>query len=216
MKNRVIVFTALLGLLISPVLALGQTPAASQGKIGVINIQEAIMSTGEGKKAVAELQKKYQPRQQELQRLQQEIQGINDQLQKQGATLSDEEQRRLNRELEIKQTQLKRSTEDFNADAGADRDEALRRIGQKLVRLISDYAQQNGFVLVIDGAQIPVYFAAKDIDLTEEMVKRYDTANPVAEAGAGAPAAPTAPAARTAAPPVKPAASPKPTDKPKP
>ena len=213
MKNRAIVFTTLLGLLILPLLALGQTPAASSAKIGVINIQEAILTSAEGKKAVADLQKKYNPRQQELQRLQQEIQGINDQLQKQGATLSDEEQRRLSRELEVKQTQLKRSTEDFNADAGADRDEALRRIGQKLVRVISDYAQQNGFVLVIDGAQIPVYYAAKDIDLTEEMVKRYDAANPVAEAGAGAPAAATT---RPAAPPVKPAVSPKPADKPKP
>lgn len=213
MKNRVIVFTAMLGLLISPVLALGQSPTAPIGKVGVINIQEAIGSTAEGKKAMADLQKKYQPRQQELQRLQQEIQGINDQLQKQAATLSDEEQRRLNRDLEVKQTQLKRSTEDFNADAGADRDEAVRRIGQKIVRIIQDYAKQNGYVLVLDSAQIPVYYAASDIDLTEEMVKRYDAANPIAEAVTGTP---NAPAARPAAGAAKPAASPKPADKPKP
>ena len=31
-----------------------------------------------------------------------------------------------------------------------------------MVRIIGDYAQQNGFVLVIDGAQIPIYYAAKD------------------------------------------------------
>ncbi len=81
--------------------------AHAQGKIGVININSAIASTAEGKKAIADLQKKYQPRQQELERLQQEIQAIQDQLSKQSATLSDEEQRRLSRDLEDKQKALK-------------------------------------------------------------------------------------------------------------
>ena len=77
---------------------------------------------------------------------------------------------------------MKRSTDDATSDFNADRDEAVRRIGQKMVHVIDDYAQQNGLVLVIDGAQIPVYYAAKDIDLTAEIVKRYDAANPVAGA----------------------------------
>jgi len=213
MKNRVMWLTTLLGLLISPVLALAQAPAASSGKVGVINIQAAILTSKEGKKAMADLQAKYQPRQADIQRLQQEIQGINDQLQKQGGTtLSDDEQRRLSRELEVKQTLLKRSSEDFNADAQVDRDEAIRRIGEKMVRIIGDYAQQNGFTLVVDSAQIPVYYAAKDIELTGEIVRRYDQANPVADEGA----APAATGTRPAAPPAKPAAGTKPADKPKP
>ena len=204
MKNRLTALTALLALLGVPIALRAQSPAATQSKIGVINIQEAIGTTAEGKKAFADLSKKYQPRQQELQRLQQEIQAINDQLSKGANTLSDEEQRRLSREAEDKQKLLKRSTEDAQADFGTDRDEAIRRIGQKMVRIISEYAPQSGFSLVIDNAQIPVYYAAKEIDITEEVVKRYDAANPVADAGAaGAPSAPAAPATR-------PATSPKP------
>lgn len=207
MKNLATTLTVLLCLGVWPTTIHAQAPSAGTGKIGVINIQEAIASTAEGKKAFADLQKKYAPRQQELQRLQQEIQSIQDQLQKQAATLSDEEQRRLSREAEEKQKQLKRSTEDANAEFQADRDDAVRLIGQKMVRLIGDYAQQNGFALVVDSAQIPVYYASKEIDLTEAMVKRYDTANPVA-ADAATPPAPVSAAG-------KPAAAPKPGDKPK-
>lgn len=207
MKNLVTTLTVLLCLGVWSATIHAQAPSAGTGKIGVINIQEAIASTAEGKKAFADLQKKYAPRQQELQRLQQEIQSIQDQLQKQAPTLSDEEQRRLNREAEEKQKQLKRSTEDANAEFQADRDDAVRQIGQKMVRQIQEYAKQNGFALVLDSAQIPVYFAATDIDLTEAMVKRYDTANPVA-ADAATPSAPVSAAG-------KPAAAPKPGDKPK-
>lgn len=214
MKNRVLTVATLLSFLAFPVLSRGQ------GKIGVINIQEAIATTQEGRKAFADIQKKYQPRQQELQRQQQEINALQDQLQKQSATLSDEERMRLSRELEDKQKMFKRATEDANADFQGDNQDAVRRIGQKMVRLLNEYAQQSGFVLVIEAAQVQPYFMAREIDLTEEIIRRYDAANPVAGADAAAPAAPPAtkppvpkPAANPATAP--PAGSPKPADKPK-
>jgi outer membrane protein len=165
--------------------------AHAQGKIGVINLNSAIGSTVEGKKAITDLEAKFAPRKQELQRLQQEIQAIQDQMSKQSATLSDDEQRRLSRDLEDKQRILKRSADDAQSDYNADTEEAVSRIGKKMVRVIGDYAQQNGFVLVIDGAQIPIYYAAKDIEISADIVKRYDAANPLpAAAAAPTPAVP--------------------------
>lgn len=196
MKNRLITLTALLAVLVSPLYLRAQSATPAQGKIGIINIQGAIANTAEGKKVIADLQKKYQPRQQALQSLQTEIQAIQDQLTKQAATLSDEEQGRLTRDAEEKQKKLKRDTEDAQNDFSNDRDEVIKRIGQKMVKVIQDYAQANGFTLVIDGAQVPIYYAATDLDITGEIIKRYDAANPVADAGAPAkpathPAAPT-------------------------
>lgn len=210
MKNRVLMIVTLLSLGAGSGFLWGQAPnaASSTGKIGVINIQLAIGNTAEGKKAYADLQNKYKPRQQELQRLQSEIQAIQDQLQKQSATLSDEEQRKLTRDVDYKQKLLKRSQEDANADFTADRDEAIGRIFQKMAKMVNEFAQQNGYALVLDGGQIPVYYATND--LTEEMVKRYDAANPVADTGtAASPASRPAkttpkPAAPTSKAPVKP------------
>jgi outer membrane protein len=208
MKNRVSTIALALCLGVGPSILLGQSSGTS-GKIGLVNIQEAILSTAEGKKAMTELQKKYQPRQQEVQKLQQDIQAITDQLQKQAATLSDDEQRRLGRDLEDKQKLLKRTTEDAQADFGTDRDELFRRVGQKMVRVIDDYARQNGFSLVIGSDQVPIYYAAKEVELTDEIVKLYDAANPSDAATTGTPAAThsaSSPGARSS----------KPADKPKP
>ena len=167
MKNRSIALAMLPLVLAGPLALRAQAAApAAGGKVGVINIQAAIAGTTEGKKVITDLQKKYQPRQQELQRLQQEIQAIQDQLTKQGPALSDEEQGRLSREAEEKQTQLKRSSEDAQNDFNHDRDDAINRIGQKMVQVIRQYASQNGFTLVIDGGQIPIYYAAPELDIT--------------------------------------------------
>ena len=207
MKTRVSTITLLFFLGAAPASLLAQTSGIS-GKIGLVNIQTAILSTAEGKKAMAELQKKYQPRQQEIQKGQQEIQAISDQLQKQAATLSDEEQRRLNRDLEEKQKLLKRTTEDAQADFANDREEMFRRIGQKMVSVIQDYAQKNGFTLIIGSDQVPVYYAATEVELTDAIVKLYDAANPVDAPITGGPA--TRSAAPSAAKPAKPADKPKP------
>lgn len=198
MKNRWIALTALLVALAGPFPLLAQSAPPAQTKIGAINMQAAIAGSAEGKKVVADLQTKYQPRQQELQRLQQEIQAIQDQLAK-STLLSEEEQGRLSREAEEKNKQLKRDAEDAQNDFNRDRDEAINKIGAKMVKVIDAYASQNGFTLVLDDAQIPIYYAAKDIEITEEIVKRFDAANPVTSA-----AAPAKPAARPAGPAPKP------------
>jgi outer membrane protein len=185
MKNRstaLILFLAVLGV---------PHVARAQGKVGVINMNAAIAGTVEGKQAIVDLKKKYEPKQQDLERLQKEIQADQDQLSKAG--LSDNDQRRLSRELDEKQKEFKRWSDDAQSDFGADRDEAINRIGKKMVAVISDYAQKNGFTLVIDAVQVPIFFASKDVDITAEMIKRYDAANPAAAA-----ATPTKPAATAA------------------
>jgi len=207
MKTRVSTLTLLFFLGAVPAGLLAQS-AGAPTKVGLVNIQEAILSTAEGKKSMADLQKKYQPRQQEIQKENQDIQAITDQLQKQAATLSDEEQRNLNRQLEEKQKLLKRTQEDAQADFGTDRDEMFRRIGQKMVKVIQDFAPKNGYSLVIGSDQVPIYFAATEVELTDQIVKLYDAAYPADAATSGGPAAP---ATRSSTP-----SAPKPVIKPKP
>ncbi len=187
MKNRLTTLIAFLAILAVPI------ASRAQGKIAVININAAIAGTAEGKKAIADLQQKYQPRQQELERLQSEITNIQSQLTK---ATSDEDQRRLSRDLEDKQKILKRSMDDAQSDFKSDQDEAIRRIGQKMVHIIQEYAPQNGMALVIDGTQVPIYYAQKDLDITEAIVKRYDAANPVAGAVATPARAPATPSSK--------------------
>lgn len=225
MRDRVLKTSVLLCSLTLPALAWGQTAAAgaSAGKIGVINIQQAIFATAEGKNALADLQKKYQARQQDLQRQQEEVQNLQDQLQRQQTTLSDAERMRLGRELAEKQKLFERAREDMQSDVQEDRQDVIARIGQKMVQIINDYAKQNGYSLVLDAqipiyasnqvtdAQIQIYFASDDVNISEEIVKRYDAAFPAASSatpGAAKPSGGTA--TPNPKPPAKPAEKPKP------
>ena len=202
MKNRLLTFATLLGFLAGTAALHAQSPAPATGaKVAVINMQAAIANTAEGKKALGDLQKKFTPRRADLEKQQQEISALQDQLQRQATTLSDDEQRRLSRELDDKQRIFKRAQEDFQAEGQQEQQDIGQRIGGKMVKLLDDYAQKNGFELVIDATPqtLPIYYIAPQMDLTETMIKLYDAANPVA--------AEATPAVK---PPEKPAAKPKP------
>ncbi|HEV2178218.1 MAG TPA: OmpH family outer membrane protein [Terriglobia bacterium] len=193
MKNRYLTLAALSALLLgAPVgRCQGAAAASTGGKIGVINIQQAIAGTAEGKKALAALDVKYAPKRDKLQKDQADISAIQDQLQKQAATLSDDERERLTRELSDKQRLFKREQEDDQADFQADSQDAVQRIGQRMVKVIDDYAAQNGFAVVLDpvAVQMPVYYVGKGVDITDPIVKLYDQANPATGAPAAKPAA---------------------------
>ncbi len=176
----------ILAMALTAVLCAAQDPATTPERIAVINIQQAIAQTGEGKQALDALTKKYEPKRQALQRQQDEINALQDQIQKQGPTLSDDERARMSRDLDQKQRLFKRESDDDQADWQADNQDAVQRIGQKMVKVINDYASKNSFALVLDDSQLPVYYVAKGIDITDPIVRLYDQANPAAAAPAPA------------------------------
>jgi outer membrane protein len=213
MRIRECVVTVLAGLVAAPAGLLAQSPAPDPFKVGVLNMNVAVSATAEGKKGLQEIQGKYQERGQKLQQMQQEIQSLTDQLQRQSATLSDDERIRLTRQLDDKQKIFKRAQEDYQSDLQEDEQDAVRRIGAKMDSLIKDYAQQNGFSLILEGgSQMPIYYAAPQVDLTEEIVKRYDAKYPLEAAGGGTTTTPpkTTSPPKTTAPAKPPATKPKP------
>jgi outer membrane protein len=196
MRKRVVIGAAL-AMALSAMICVAQDPSTGGEKLAVINIQQAIAQTSEGKQALDGITKKYEPKRQALQRQQDEINALQDQITKQGPTLSDEESARLRRDLDQKQRLFKRDQDDDQADWQADNQDAVQSIGQKMVKVINEYAQKNGYALVIDDSQLPVYYVAKGVDITDPIVKLYDQGNPAS--GGPAASSPSASATRPAA-----------------
>ncbi len=180
-------------------------PAAS--KVGIINLRGAIGNTAEGKQASAELQSQFAPRSAEIDGLTKQINELQQRLQSGQGKLSDEEVQRLTAEGQRLTQRLDRRRNDFQEDAGAAQQEVLERIGRKMVDVLDRYARENGFSVVLDtsGQNSPILYASNQIDVTQDIIKLYDTAYPV-KAGSSTPAKPaaTTPAKPAATTPAKP------------
>ena len=198
-----------------PALALGAALAASaQGqvptKIGVIHVQEAILSTKDGQKAASELQAKFAPRKSELEKKQNDIAALQDQMKRGSATMSDEAKSKLAREIDTKTTSLKRDSEDFDSDVQEEEGKLMQELGGRVMKVIDKYAADNAFAVIFDvsNQQTPVLWRATAVDITADIIALYDKANPVAAGSAPAPrpAAPTGTGAAPSRPPAAPSA----------
>lgn len=115
-------------------------------------------------------------------------------------TLSADEQHRMQHELQEKQTVLRRLEEDAQSSFQYDRNNLMQSLGQKIVKVIEQYASTHGYSLVIDGSQVPVYYAAKGVDITPEIVKLYNSSHPAPSAsGSSSSGSAKAPASKGAA-----------------
>jgi len=165
--------------------------SAASGKIGVINVRQAIVTTAEGKQASNELQAQFTPRQTELENMNKQINDLRNRLSAGANTLSDEEKVRLTQQGQKLTQQLDRKNNELNEDVQAAQADVVDKIGRKMMDVLDRYARENGLVAVFDSSaqNSPILFASTSIDITQEIIKLYDQSYPVKGGAAAAPAA---------------------------
>jgi outer membrane protein len=178
--------------------------SAAGGKVGVISIRQAIVTTAEGKLASAELQSQFASRQNEIENLNKQINDLQQRLTSGGGKLSQEEEARLRQQGQRLAQRLERMNTEYQEDVNAAQGDVIDRIGRKMVDVLDRYSRENGFILVLDSSaqNTPILYNSTQIDVTQDIVRLYDQAYPV-KAGATTPAKPAAakPAPATTQPP---------------
>jgi outer membrane protein len=184
-----------------PLLAVGIASAqTAPTKVGIINIQGALVATKDGQKAAQELEARFAPKRKDIEKRQQNIQTLQAQLQKGGSVLSDEQKRKLMADIDQQTKSLNRDVEDAQGDLEQEQGKMLSELYQKMQVVIDKYAREKGFALILDvsSQQTPVLYAANEIEITKDIIELYDKS------------APSAPPAPTGAFAPKPAAAPPP------
>jgi outer membrane protein len=194
--------------------AAAQTPAATTApagpaKIAVIAFQVAVAQTNEGQRNFADLQKKYEPKRQQLKTLSDDVDGMEKQLAAQSGKLSDAETASRTKTIDEKKKKLQRDAEDAQNDFQAEMQELYNGLASKVYDVLSSYAQQQGYTLVLDVAQQqnPVLYASESTNITKAVIDAYNVKSgvpaPPASAASAAPAVAPKAAPRAAAPAAK-------------
>jgi outer membrane protein len=144
-------------------------------KVAVISMQKALATTQEGQKASQDLAAKVNPKQKEFDGRKQEITDLEAQLNR-GSALGDEKKAELAKEIDSKKRRLDRDTQDADEALRTEQQALLQKLGQRLMTVITKYAKDNNYTLVLDagGANNQVVFAAQSTDITDAVVSLYD------------------------------------------
>jgi outer membrane protein len=179
MKRSLAVLCSFLSIGVSSVLA-AQTPVHPDQPAHIVTVgfTAAVLQTAEGQRELGALQTRYAPRQAQLQTLNTQVESLQKQLNSDNSKLTDAERQSREKSLDTLEKQLQRQADDFRNDSQADSQQVYQRIAQKMFTFLQTYAQQKGFAIVIDrGSDTApvVWYAAKGFDITDDLVKSYNS-----------------------------------------
>lgn len=161
---------------ISLLLLASLVAASAQTKVGIINVQNAILDTAEIKKSQLELEARYKPRQQKVETLQRELADLQNKLQTMAGKLTPQAEQEMQVSGQRKQRELQRLTEDLQADVDRERNEILSKSGARMQEVVKKLAEEKGLDVIMDVAST-LYFKPT-MELTKDAVAAFDKAYP--------------------------------------
>jgi outer membrane protein len=188
--------------LVAAVGTLVASPAWAELKIGVVDYGRLVEESPQAKAALDSIRTEFTPRQRELQNQQVSLKAKEDRLQKDGATMSQDQRTNSEKDLRDSYRELQRKQSEVQDDFNARRNEEMSRLQKILIEQVRIYAKAQNFDLVIaDG----VIYTTPTIDITPAILAQLQ-ANPGAGAShakAAAPASTPATGPAPAKPPAK-------------
>lgn len=159
-------------------------PQAIPAKIAIIAFEQGVIATNEGQRAVADIQKKYEPKKDAIEALSTEVDSLKKQYQALPANMSDQERASRLKNIDDKEKALQRNVEDAQNSYNQDVQEAYGKIAQKFGGTAVKYAQDHGFTVLLNegGSQgLPtVLWWQRETDITQAVINAYNTASGVA------------------------------------
>ncbi len=146
-------------------------PCMAQSKVGIINLDDALMKTRLGKSAMSQLKSKFQSRETSLSTQENNLKTLRAELSKSGI-LSDKAKREKATQFESQLQQFMNARNAFQQEFQAEQKRLLDPIVAKMQKAVDDYARQKGFDLILESRSVPYYKSS--LDITDEIIKIVD------------------------------------------
>ena len=166
-KNQIV--KVILG--IALVAAFSLPAAAQELKVGVVNIQALMEQAPQTKTAMDALQEEFAPRQREFAAKQTEFEDLQAKAQKDFAVMGETERSNAERELRDLQREVTRLQNEFREDLNLRQNEELGKLQRSLLKEVQDYAEAEGYDLVVgDG----VLYASTAVNITDSVLQAVE------------------------------------------
>ena len=143
--------------------ALAALPAWAEPKIGVVDFQKLAVESPQGKAVMESMRAEFAPRERTLQAQGQAVKAKEDRLQKDGATMTEEQRVRAEKELRDGARDFERARGELQDDETARRNEELSRLQRTIVEEVRSYGKAQNFDLILSAEGVIYNASAGDI-----------------------------------------------------
>jgi outer membrane protein len=161
---------------------------AQELKLGYVDMQRAISETEDGRKAKANLKKIFDQKQKELDEQQEDVKKAIEDLDKKRTLLPPDKVREKEAELQGRVQKIQQTYLRHQQDLQAKEQEATGKIVERMQKILFKIATAENFTMIFDKSGGSLAYAKQSLDLTNDLIRRYN--NGEGGDGASASAAP--------------------------
>jgi len=186
MRHWSAVLTLVGGLLVvglSPAVAQQPAPAAapspaSSARIAYIDVQRVLARSSAGVAAREQLEREKSVMQKEMDGKRVELEKLRDELEKKGPLMTADARREKQETFERKRRDAARMMDDFQKELEKKEQTLLQRVLGELSGVIEKVGKDKGFYMIVEKRGASVLYASPDADLTDDIIRAYDTQAP--------------------------------------
>ena len=173
-----------IGTCLALVMPLYTTTAAAEAKLGYISASELLEKSPQAESASTRMEQEFTPRRNKMQADLKELKQLEDKLAKDGATLTEAERSKMERDIIVRKRDMSREQDSYREDLTMRRNDELAKLQQIVREIIQSIGKEENYDLIFfDG----VAYASPKTDLTEKAMQRLrekakDTSAPAASA----------------------------------
>ena len=165
-----------LGLIFSALLAATATAQSAQ-KVAIIDSQKAFDRSVQGQKIIALLQDKENEIKASLKQRQEEINSLKDKFASQKLTLNEEALRQLQLEIDKKEAEKKKYEQDSSVEFDQFKAKLIKKMRDEMLAIVDELVKERGYDLVFDLSSSGLIYFQAALDITDEVIKKYDEAS---------------------------------------
>ena len=149
--------------------------SADIAKIGVVDFQKILETSSAGKLAQAEINKQGKRMEDDLKKKGAEIEALKKRLERESMVMKKEMREEKEREFRIKLNDLKTLKNRYQLEARDIQERFITRIQKEVLDFVEKVGKEEGYLIIIEKRQGGVLYCPNKIDLTDKLVKDYNS-----------------------------------------
>jgi len=148
--------------------------SAEEVKIGIVDIEQALSSTEEGKAAREEINRKSREARAQLEPMMEQRKALAEELQGKKYVLSDDALFQKQVQLAELENKIKSKAEELEGQLKIEQGKMLAPLQTKMQSIIDSIGKEQGFTLILSRNNPYVMYSRETLDITDMVIARFN------------------------------------------
>ncbi|MBP9837845.1 MAG: OmpH family outer membrane protein [Proteobacteria bacterium] len=154
--------------------SLALSASAADFKIGYVDVQKVLTSSTSGKAAQKDFDSERKKLQEKINTQKVDFEKSQESYKKQKDSLSDKARAEKEEQIINSEKELKRSLQDAEESLRRKNMQLVGSLVEKIRKLVEEYAKEENYTMVLEKNGQSIIYANTDLDITDEIVKKFD------------------------------------------